>query len=1398
MEHLASRETERQREERERVGRECQHQYLWAIGNSGKAYALSTESQVWELRSAAYGTKQVLSFKRISAARHVVWGLGSNLQPYIYVFGSDVPIRCLEYTYENQRWAPIKGYADKNLIFSDRSPWSDEKGGRLFPRPSDVRLPNKHWKWESDWHIDENFKGQPTGKGGWQYAVNFNTNDNYTSEKRWNSCVRRRKWIRYRKYIATDAWAQIKGIHSDPLEEPLMELSVGGHELPGQSEGYLSVWAISALGKVFCRVGVTRKNPEGYLWREVFTSEGKGLLQLSVGPTGVVWGVTWDGQGVIRIGVSRDHPLGTSWTYVSPPEKGLLASVTMGNNVVWALTRDKKVWFRKGFMSTVGNENRSNREGTSWIEMFGQVGQLSVGPNDQVWALTAEDRPCLVFRSGVSYEELSGREWKSIVITDKNDTGYHDDSISIAESLASYSISLSGKMQYLDVNNRFARSVSDPSGLSMMDEDMSGPSVLGDEFMHNGKLVRTMCVQTDDGILASAVSGIYSQFEDSLNSYTDIQGQSRTMGSSLSLSSYNRAKEAQRQKDSDRGSALPESAPPKGLTVDEVHNQTPVEGEKPALARQPSYHSDFSDTPINYITDYDEEDSSENPLAGGGSEKGTQTDNLPDCVQSLPGALVGPDVTMDLRQLLQQQSHQATSTTGIPESVEGEDRRYRKDSTPELKFSISSHDLAVDPSTMSDANHKAMPTIMVDSGDRLYGRRKLLCLAHARQQMSPHLFPRRAESPLPYSDSMVDLSTTADEEEEVRWSWVSGGGCVVEPTSLPKWFYQATLSQQSFRHRLQEGAWRGSILKLLRRRREEEVKGYEHYPCAVERSSWAKMGAMQWCSEGRRRQWVDCTIELERGMDGTGRQQSRFSVHFQPIGKQKLISFLLSEITCVVEVNNSSERPSFCIYTPKRVLDRKPISLRVNNDKELREWVAAISMACNEVRGIYGAPSPRAAWLVTCRGDVFIHETLPNMQIAPSSHLYWRQIGGHMASIECCGAGVVWGLGLDHTPWVYTGGYGGGVFKGIASSTFGIQPQTDSKNLYVYEKQRWSPLSGFTDRGMWTTESDKMLESRDLPLPSPHWQWISDWKVDFSISGSTDKEGWQYAKEFKNTKAFHKDRRWNDYVRRRRWVRRCQITTSGPWKQIQNLALRDVSLQVDVDDHHEGPIALWAIGANGDVVTRLGVTSDCPEGTAWMHVPTDQPFQSISVGGKYQIWAVARDGSAFFRNGVSDSNRTGETWFHIAPPSVAPLKQISVGMSSAWAIDAQMNLWFRQDITPTFPEGTRWIQVSPKVRKVSVGPQDQVWIVADQVDGARGVVCRRDGITANKRTGTAWDKGAGGGIMHLCVRGCTKEEEKELEVEDSAMATIHGSTLEARRQADPLRPYISSDSNAVC
>jgi tectonin beta-propeller repeat-containing protein 1 len=53
---------------------------------------------------------------------------------------------------------------------------------------------------------------------------------------------------------------------------------------------------------------------------------------------------------------------------------------------------------------------------------------------------------------------------------------------------------------------------------------------------------------------------------------------------------------------------------------------------------------------------------------------------------------------------------------------------------------------------------------------------------------------------------------------------------------------------------------------------------------------------------------------------------------------------------------------------------------------------------------------------------------------------------------------------------------------------------------------------------------------------------------------------------------------------------------------------------------------------------------------------------------------------------------------------------VSVGMTAVWAVDTGGNLWRREQITPTFPEGTKWSFVCNHVRKVSVGPKDQVLI----------------------------------------------------------------------------------------
>ncbi|MEQ2186448.1 hypothetical protein GOODEAATRI_028541, partial [Goodea atripinnis] len=154
-----------------------------------------------------------------------------------------------------------------------------------------------------------------------------------------------------------------------------------------------------------------------------------------------------------------------------------------------------------------------------------------------------------------------------------------------------------------------------------------------------------------------------------------------------------------------------------------------------------------------------------------------------------------------------------------------------------------------------------------------------------------------------------------------------------------------------------------------------------------------------------------------------------------------------------------------------------------------------------------------------------------------------------------------------------------------------------------------------------------------------------------------------------------------------------------------------------------------------------------PQGSSWLHVGTDQPFKSISIGGANQVWAITRDGAVFYRGSVSPENPAGECWYHIPSPPRQNLRQLSVGRTSVFAVDENSNLWYRQGLTPSYPQGSAWELISNNVTKVSVGPLDQVgvttasrrqevwaeenrvWIVADGVPGfpteTPGAICHR-------------------------------------------------------------------------
>ena len=87
---------------------------------------------------------------------------------------------------------------------------------------------------------------------------------------------------------------------------------------------------------------------------------------------------------------------------------------------------------------------------------------------------------------------------------------------------------------------------------------------------------------------------------------------------------------------------------------------------------------------------------------------------------------------------------------------------------------------------------------------------------------------------------------------------------------------------------------------------------------------------------------------------------------------------------------------------------------------------------------------------------------------------------------------------------------------------------------------------------MWSDKSGlHSCTKESIRLPGGGWSWCGDWVVDHQTPGGTDKDGWQYAKDF--PASYHPDPSFTDYVRRRRWARRCKLSTSGPWHRVGSI-----------------------------------------------------------------------------------------------------------------------------------------------------------------------------------------------------------------------------------------------------
>lgn len=84
------------------------------------------------------------------------------------------------------------------------------------------------------------------------YAVDFPRV--FSNAKAWNSCVRRRKWVRNRRYNGLRAWVSLPPVVlKNDMVEPFIDIATGGAEIPGAVSGFVAVWAVTINGLLLYR-----------------------------------------------------------------------------------------------------------------------------------------------------------------------------------------------------------------------------------------------------------------------------------------------------------------------------------------------------------------------------------------------------------------------------------------------------------------------------------------------------------------------------------------------------------------------------------------------------------------------------------------------------------------------------------------------------------------------------------------------------------------------------------------------------------------------------------------------------------------------------------------------------------------------------------------------------------------------------------------------------------------------------------------------------------------------------------------------------------------------------------------------------------------------------------------
>lgn len=193
-------------------------------------------------------------------------------------------------------------------------------------------------------------------------------------------------------------------------------------------------------------------------------------------------------------------------------------------------------------------------------------------------------------------------------------------------------------------------------------------------------------------------------------------------------------------------------------------------------------------------------------------------------------------------------------------------------------------------------------------------------------------------------------------------------------------------------------------------------------------------------------------------------------------------------------------------------------------------------------------------------------------------------------------------------------------------------------------------------------------------------------------------------------------------MRRRRWVRKCQIQTSALWKEARQTH-KITSLAFDQELNND-QILLFATDSNGYMLNALIDVSAMALSAAaggdrikWRHISSMEKFEWVSIGLNLKVWAVDVEGNVYYRDGVdARSDYCGRDWTQVRVSDFDRMfskidlrfRMVSVGNECVWAISKTEDLYFRENVSKMLPQGTSWCRVDKRIKYVSVNGKNEV------------------------------------------------------------------------------------------